>query len=132
MHLDLNRARLHHGSWRMQLRQYLEGNEPSDTTVPLSPQDCQFGKWLYTAGISKYANLADMSALELVHAQMHDAARRVVEHKKAGRHNEAREEYRKVAELGDKVIALLGQVEEKVSQIPVPGEEVLKPWPGLR
>jgi methyl-accepting chemotaxis protein len=115
LNLDFNRARLQHRSWRMRLRQYLDGVGQVNLPEVLSPHQCELGRWLDSVGFQKYGRFTEMKKLESVHAEMHEASRRVVQFNGAGQHDQAHCEYDKVAQLSDRITDLLRQVEQKVS-----------------
>jgi methyl-accepting chemotaxis protein len=117
MDLDFTKARLQHNTWRLRLRQYLEGDEEMNRDEAVSPYECALGKWLYSDGLRKHGNWPEMANLESAHAQMHNVVERMVGLKESGNDAEARMEYEKVLPLSQTVVSLLEQLERQVNSI---------------
>ena len=115
MDLDFTKARLQHHSWRLRLRNYLDGDEEIGQDEAVSAYECSLGKWLYSDGLRKHGSWPEMMNLESVHAQMHNIVERVVRLKESGNDTEARLEYQKVLPLSQKVVWLLEQLEKQVN-----------------
>jgi methyl-accepting chemotaxis protein len=107
-------VKLAHSTWRMRLRAFLEGRENIDPKQLVSHQDCELGKWLYSAGLSKHGHLREIKELEKKHRIMHGIVRHVVDLKKAGKEKEADQEFAKVHDVAEGVVALLTSLEAQV------------------
>jgi len=113
---DVNFAvvKMAHGTWRMKLRGFLDGRENIDPKQLASHQDCELGKWLYSTGISKHGHLREVQELEKKHKFMHGVVKQVVALKQAGKAKEAEQEFSKVHDAAEAVVALLTSVEKQV------------------
>ena len=68
-----------HAIWNVKLTTFIGSNDaaaPENCLV--SYRDCQFGKWLYSQGLSGYRSLAEMREIGLVHQQLHQMALDVI------------------------------------------------------
>jgi methyl-accepting chemotaxis protein len=113
---DMNFAvvKMAHRTWRLKLRSFLDGRENIDPKQLASHQDCELGKWLYSTGMSKHGHLREIQELEKKHKSMHGSVRQVVELKKVGKTKEAEQEFAKVHDSAEQVVALLTKVEAQV------------------
>ncbi len=69
--IDLNRARLVHMKWLMEMEQALrKGKIPTIESHPT----CELGRWVYSQGMQKYATSPDMLELERKHKRFHSTA----------------------------------------------------------
>jgi methyl-accepting chemotaxis protein len=112
--IDFAIVKMAHRSWRLKLRGFLDGRENIDPKQLASHEQCDLGKWIYSAGGKKYGNLSDMQSLEKRHKAMHGMVRQVVELKQAGNTPLAEQEYKKVITEGDAVVELIAKVEKQV------------------
>jgi hypothetical protein len=112
--VDFSLVKMAHRSWRLKLRGLLDGRENIDPKQLASHEQCELGKWIYSAGGKKYGHLGDMQALEKRHKAMHGMVKQVVELKHAGKLPLAEEEYKRVVTEGDAVVELIGKVEKQV------------------
>jgi methyl-accepting chemotaxis protein len=113
--VDFARVKMAHRSWRLKLRGFLDGREDLDHKKLASHKDCELGKWIYSEGQRKYSHLHDLDALEKKHQAMHAMVKQVVELKHAGKTREAEEEFTRVANSAEEVVALLENVERAVT-----------------
>jgi methyl-accepting chemotaxis protein len=77
---DLNflDAITHYLSWRVRLRGFLEDKDNVSESEIGSHKDCDFGKWLYSEGLSRYGKMREISEVEEIHKQLHETALRIV------------------------------------------------------
>lgn len=69
--IDINRARLVHIKWLLEMEHALtKGKIP----VVESGQVCELGRWIYASGMQKYARVPAMLELERKHKQFHMTA----------------------------------------------------------
>ncbi len=114
--LDFTMVKTAHRSWRLKLRNFLDGRENLTAEKISSHRDCELGKWLYGDGGAAYGHLAEFGELEEKHQQMHSAVKEVVELKHAGNVKMAEQRFSMVCQSADKVVALLTQLEAHVAQ----------------
>jgi len=112
--VDFARVKMAHRSWRLKLRSFLDGRDNVDRTGLASHRDCELGKWIYGGGMAAYRHIPEMQVLESRHEEMHARVKHVVELKHAGKAGEAEQEYARVCDAADGVIALIDRVEAQV------------------
>jgi methyl-accepting chemotaxis protein len=112
--LDFVGVKTAHRSWRLKLRNFLDGREDISTAGVASHRDCVLGKWLYGDGAAEYGQLAQFQELEQEHKGMHDIVKEVVELKHAGKIAQAEQRYLEVCRSADEVVALLTKLEKEV------------------
>ena len=112
--LDFETAKSAHLAWRARIRAFLDGRESLTRQEAISHHDCVLGKWYYSAGLSQYGNIGEMSAIEQPHADLHRLIREIIELKEKGLIKDAEARYREVAPLSEKIIQLLESVENKI------------------
>jgi methyl-accepting chemotaxis protein len=112
--VDFARVKMAHRSWRLKLRSFLDGNENIDRAGLGSHRDCELGQWIYGGGRSAYSHLPELGELEKKHQDMHSLVKQVVELKHAGRAREAEQEFSRVGDAAEQVVALITKVEAQV------------------
>ncbi len=112
--VDFARVKMAHRSWRLKLRSFLDGRENIDRTKLASHRDCELGKWIYAGGMAAYSHLPEMQELETMHKDMHALVKHVVELKHAGKAGEAEQEFVRVCDEAEGVVALINRVEAQV------------------
>ncbi|MFZ3263896.1 MAG: cache domain-containing protein [Terriglobales bacterium] len=114
--LDFTMVKTAHRSWRLKLRNFLDGGENLAAEQISSHRDCDLGKWLYADGGGAYGHVAEFQDLEKEHKHMHSMVKEVVELKHAGKIKLAEQQFSMVCQSADKVVALLTQLETEVAQ----------------
>ncbi len=114
MSLDFSSARIKHATWKLKLRDFLDGKPGLTANQATSHRDCDLGKWLYSEGLSKYATILDMKTLEKEHEKLHQLIKTIVDLKNSGKAKEAEAEFLKVEPVSNRIIELLKSVEAKV------------------
>jgi methyl-accepting chemotaxis protein len=112
--MDFARVKMAHRSWRLKLRSFLDGRENIDSKGLASHRDCELGKWIYGGGTSAYSRLPEMQELEKKHKDMHALVKHVVKLKHAGKASEAEQEFSRVGDAAEQVVALITKVEAQV------------------
>ena len=79
--LDFDSIITKHKDWKTRLRSMLDGKGGLSINDAVSHKDCDFGKWLYSEGKTKYGSLNELDILEKSHTQMHAKVREVIEKK---------------------------------------------------
>lgn len=112
--LDFSSARTKHLSWKTRLRSFLDGHESMSKDEAVSHQHCDLGKWLYSTGMKKYGDMAEMNTLEKIHAELHGIIKNVVHMKHDGDTTGAEKEFAKVESISGKIVGLLNNIEAEV------------------
>ncbi len=76
--IDFLDAIIHYLSWRVRLRGFLEDKDNVTEYDIGSHKDCDFGKWLYSEGLSRYGTMREIAEIEDIHKQLHETALRIV------------------------------------------------------
>lgn len=111
--LDFIAARQKHRQWFERLRQYLDGKTALTVEQAGSHRDCALGKWLYSAALKEYGDIAEIQQLEKTHAEFHALVKNIVSLKAAGHHDRAEREFSAVKPRSEKIVELLNAVEQK-------------------
>ncbi|MGB2606114.1 MAG: cache domain-containing protein [Candidatus Sulfotelmatobacter sp.] len=114
--LDFAAVKTAHRSWRLKLRNFLDGRDNIAAERLASHHDCELGKWLYADGGAAYGHLPEFQELEKVHKDMHSMVKEVVELKNAGKTTQAEQRFLKVGQSADEVVARLTKLETMVAQ----------------
>ena len=125
--LDFARVKMAHRSWRLKLRSFLDGHENIDGGKLASHRDCELGKWIYGSGMAAYSHFHEMRELEAKHKDMHAMVKHVVELRHAGKVREAEQEFSRVCEAAEGVVALITRVEAQVMGSRAVGAGTLDP-----
>lgn len=103
---NFSKALLYHLQWKVRLRKFLDGKGDFDVSE-VSPENCEFGKWLCSDEITKYASNLEIREIERVHARLHKTAKRVYGLKMLGSDSAARQELRKMEATSMSLASLL-------------------------
>jgi len=114
--LDFVQARDRHRQWLGRLRQVLDGKLAMTPEEAGSSRECALGKWLYSAGLKDYGDIADMRVLEATHRQFHELVREAVARRAKGHPSAAERAFTQVEPLTRRIVELLTTVERKVSE----------------
>jgi methyl-accepting chemotaxis protein len=113
--LDFAMARLDHLEWKSKLKCSLEDHGKPCGALAISHEDCDLGKWLYLDGLKKYGDYSLMMELERTHKELHSIAKNIIRMRDSGDRDGARQEFREMGPVSDKVVALLMEVEKQVA-----------------
>ncbi len=113
--LDFALAKSKHLSWKSRLRNFLDGSEALTLDQAVSHRDCDLGKWLYSSGLTEHGHLPAMKELEKLHTEMHGSVQACISHKNQANEQAASQDYNAVSSLSDKIVGLLGDIEQSVS-----------------
>ncbi len=111
--VDLTAAKTAHIAWKGRLRAYLDNKGSLTRAEATSHKDCALGKWYYSEGLEQYGHLSEMKNLEAPHAEMHSKIRQIIELRESNKLAEAEQLYQQIEPLSEKVVHLLGQIEQK-------------------
>jgi len=112
--IDFQKFRLKHMSWRLKLKDFLDGKGGLSEKQALSHRECSLGVWLYSEGLTQHKHLPDMTKLEKVHKDLHDTVNSIISLKTSGKAEEAEREFQKIGPISDSIIALLDNLEKQV------------------
>ena len=76
--IDFLDAIIRYVSWRVRLRGFLEDKDNVTESDVGSHKECDFGKWLYSEGLSRYGTMREIAEVEDIHKQLHETALRIV------------------------------------------------------
>jgi methyl-accepting chemotaxis protein len=111
--LDLSKAKAAHLAWKARLRGFLDGKAALTQKEAVSHKDCVLGKWYYGEGLEQFGHLKEMTDIELPHEEMHAIIKEIITLKEKGDPQAAEEIYNEVGPLSQKIVSLLGQIEQK-------------------
>ncbi|MGB2974188.1 MAG: CZB domain-containing protein, partial [Candidatus Competibacter sp.] len=111
--IDFSLAANKHLAWKSRLRQFLNGEQNLTEAELVSHRECDFGKWLYAGGMTKFGYLDEMKEVEKQHAEFHSAIKTLISLQREGRDDQARIQLGKIDRLSDKVVSLLNILEGK-------------------
>ena len=113
MSMDLTSAALKHSTWKLRLRNFLDGKGGLTAAQATSHKDCDLGKWLESEGLKKYAGFPEMRELDREHQTLHRTIKTIVDCKTAGKLKEAEIFFQKVGPLSDRIVQLIHVIAEK-------------------
>ena len=93
------------------MRSFLDGNATLTQEQAVSHHHCDFGKWYYGEGLSRFGDIQALKDVEPPHAELHSLIKKIVEHKHAGRVQEVEAAYEKIDPLSRRIVGLLDEVE---------------------
>ena len=111
--LDLSSAKAAHLNWKTKLRSFLDGKASLTREQAVSHRHCDFGKWYYSDGKSKFGHIKAIREVEDPHKQLHDLIKKIVDLKNNGQLKEAERVYLNVGMLSDRIVALLNDAEKQ-------------------
>ncbi|WP_074489431.1 ATP-binding protein [Mucilaginibacter polytrichastri] len=115
--LDFEQAKSKHLLFKSRLRSILY-NIPVEEGPVLSHHECSVGKWIYGHALVAYGHIPEMHELEMVHADIHISARKLVAMHKDGKTKEARDGLSEMEVVADQLVHLLGLIEKKLKNYP--------------
>ncbi len=109
-------AQYDHIKWVRRILFYMDGG-----TLQLSPgelcdhRQCRFGHWYYGHGWRRYGRLQEFIDLEPIHVAVHRIGPDIVELRKAGQLEQARERVRELLALKDQILEKLAALQRSVA-----------------
>ncbi|MGB4709307.1 MAG: chemotaxis protein CheW [Fuerstiella sp.] len=110
--VDFVMARSKHLAWKGRLRAYLDGRETMSLDEAVSPRACSLGKWLYDEGMRDFGHLPQVVQLERLHADMHAAVGKVIQHNEQGDKAGAEKHLLDVESLSHHTVAILDELKQ--------------------
>lgn len=115
--LDFEQAKSKHLLFKSRLRSILY-DIPVEEGPVLSHHECSVGKWIYGHALAVYGHIPEMQELEMIHADIHITARKLVALHKDGKTQEARKGLSEMETVANQLVDLLGVVEKKLENDP--------------
>ncbi len=112
--MDLANAKTAHLAWKTRIRAFLDGNLSLSEQQAVSHHHCDFGKWYYSEGLSKYGNRGPMRQIEEPHEQLHRLIREIIQAKNSRREAEAEKLYARLEPLSKRIVSLISDVEQAI------------------
>ena len=112
--MDFFKARTAHMTWRIRIRDFLDGGLSLSEDEAISHRDCVLGKWLYSTGLEQYGHFPEMQELEPEHERMHGIIKEIVQLKNNNSHAEAERRFSEIETLSDRIVDLIKDVERQV------------------
>jgi len=115
--MDLQAAMIAHLSWKSKLSDFFYGLEDLQIDDVADHTNCDFGKWLYPAGLKSLAGFPDVDALEQLHKEVHQSIRELAAMPQKKRSSlEGRQELTKFHEKCDQLVEMLERMEQQVKK----------------
>jgi uncharacterized protein YicC (UPF0701 family) len=115
--MDLQAAVIAHLNWKSKLSDFFYGVEELRPADIIDHQNCDFGKWLYSTGLTTLAPFTEVTTLEALHKEVHDKVKELVNMPKATRlGSEGQEVLERFKQRCDQLVELLELVEAKVKK----------------
>lgn len=111
--IDFSEAIIYHLSWKIRLKEFLDGKAEITESQALSHRDCDLGKWLYSDVMKNYGEDPEIRDLEIVHTEFHEAVSRVLHMKYSGNVSFAEKELKAMELLSEKIFSLLISIRQK-------------------
>jgi PAS domain S-box-containing protein len=115
--LDFEQAKSKHLLFKSRLRSILY-DIPVEEGPVLSHHECSVGKWIYGHALAAYGHIPEMHELEMIHADIHISARKLVALHKEGKTREARNGLSEMEAVADQLVNLLAVIEKKLENDP--------------
>ena len=106
--------RFKHLMWKSRLRGFIAGTTHIDESEAVSDHECELGKWYFGPGLEKFGHIDAMKHLEEPHRELHDMVSEIMSLAKQGRHGDAESRLEDLADLSDRIVDLLNQVEDEL------------------
>ncbi|WP_417915889.1 CZB domain-containing protein [Candidatus Electronema sp. JC] len=115
--MDLQAAMIAHLNWKSKLADFFYGLEDLKADDVADHTACEFGRWLYSAGLQSLAGFEDLDTLEQLHKEVHQSIRGLVAMPQEKRNSpDGRQELAKFHEKCDRLVALLESMERQVKR----------------
>jgi PAS domain S-box-containing protein len=115
--LDFEQAKSKHLLFKSRLRSILY-DIPVEEGPVLSHHECSVGKWIYGHALAAYGHIPEMHELEMIHADIHISARKLVAMHKEGKTQDARNGLSEMEAVADQLVNLLDVIEKKLENDP--------------
>jgi PAS domain S-box-containing protein len=120
---DFEQAKSKHLLFKSRLRSILFDIVVDEEQV-LSHHECSLGKWIYNHALKAYSAIPEMQELEMVHAEIHISAGKLVGLHKSGKTHAAKQGLSEMEAIADRLSTLLDVIEHKISSNSEQGSEI--------
>ncbi len=100
------KALICHLQWKVKLKKFLDGHGHFDD-AELSPGGCQFGEWLHSDEITRYASPTEIREIDRLHTTLHEKAKSVYDLKMSGEDSRAKQQFQKMEAISMELASLL-------------------------
>ena len=114
--LDLTAAKSAHLSWKVRLRNFLDGKGGLTVDEAVSHRDCAFGRWYHSEGLNQYGHMQEMQAIADPHEKLHQCVKKAIELRQDKEFEQAERCYDEVSKLSATILELLNQLEDCVDE----------------
>jgi hypothetical protein len=108
-------ARIRHKLWLIRVEQFLHDSHSISEEEIASAEECSLGRWLYSSGLKRFADIDEITSLEQVHKEMHEKSERLVSLSKAGEKAQAEAVLQELKSYSQAITGYLGTIEEKIA-----------------
>ena len=110
---QLQRAKSHHGLWKIKIKSYLNDVLELDTATVSNQHQCSFGQWLDAQSDGHLFAQAELSNTLKYHALLHTCVHDIIALKTSNRIVDAKDKYELLVEYSDTVIVEIDMLIEK-------------------
>ncbi len=108
-------GRIRHKLWLIRVEQFLHDSHSISKEEIVSAEECSLGRWLYSSGLKRFADIAEITSLEQVHKEMHKKSERLVSLSRAGEKAQARAVLQELKSFSQTITGYLCSIEEKIA-----------------
>lgn len=108
-------ARIRHKLWLIRVEQFLHDSHSISEEEIVSAEECSLGRWLYSSGLKRFADIDEITSLEQVHKKMHEKSERLVALSRAGEKEQARAVLQELKSFSQTITGYLCSIEEKIA-----------------
>jgi methyl-accepting chemotaxis protein len=111
-------AKSSHVKWLAYALALIEGVDCSHECAPVSPKECEFGKWYYGEGKEILGDTECYHSLEAPHEMLHNLFENIYKLVDSGNLDEARKHVSSLREMSDILIEALDYLKEEIESLP--------------
>ncbi|MBA7556952.1 hypothetical protein ES705_49679 [subsurface metagenome] len=108
-------ARIRHKLWLIRVEQFIDDYHSISEEEIVSAEECSLGRWLYSSGLKRFADIDEITSLERVHREMHEKCKRLVSLFRAGEKAQAKAVLQELESFSQAITGYLGSIEEKIA-----------------
>lgn len=108
-------ARIRHKLWLIRVEQFLHDSRSISEEELVSAEECSLGRWLYSSGLKRFADIDEITSLERVHKEMHEKCKKLVSLSGAGEKEQAKAVLQELEPFSKAITGYLDTIEEKIT-----------------
>jgi len=108
-------ARIRHKLWLIRVEQFLHDSHAISEEEIISAEECSLGRWLYSSGLKRFADIDEITSLEQVHKEMHEKSERLVSLSRAGEKEQAKAVLQELKSFSQAITGYLDTIGAKVA-----------------